>query len=283
MKQCPNCKKTYTEESLSFCIEDGTPLIPVSSPAEESRTAAPEPASTGEAPAGSRDWQAPVYRPPGYNAPPGTGTKRKFWPWVVGILAVVLLGIIGLSIAAAIVIPSLLRAAANKNSTNFNAPADRDRNQNSESNSNSGNFNSSDVNENLNINAKKEEDSTAAPTDEEKVLPELRDLENEWTLANINADKKALDRILADDYVGTSSDGKRQGKAEYINTIVRDTVTEKWEFNELQVTLNGDRATLTGVVRFTVRQQDLPYRFTDKFVWRDGRWQATGSEVSQIK
>ncbi len=26
MKQCPNCKNTYTDESLKFCLADGTPL-----------------------------------------------------------------------------------------------------------------------------------------------------------------------------------------------------------------------------------------------------------------
>ena len=26
MKQCPSCRTTYTDESLSFCLADGTPL-----------------------------------------------------------------------------------------------------------------------------------------------------------------------------------------------------------------------------------------------------------------
>lgn len=27
MKQCPNCRNTYTDDTLQFCLEDGTPLI----------------------------------------------------------------------------------------------------------------------------------------------------------------------------------------------------------------------------------------------------------------
>jgi len=27
MKQCPSCKNTYTDDSLQFCLADGTPLI----------------------------------------------------------------------------------------------------------------------------------------------------------------------------------------------------------------------------------------------------------------
>ena len=27
MKRCPSCNRTYTDVSLNFCLEDGTPLI----------------------------------------------------------------------------------------------------------------------------------------------------------------------------------------------------------------------------------------------------------------
>ena len=27
MKQCPNCRTTYTDDSLQFCLQDGTPLV----------------------------------------------------------------------------------------------------------------------------------------------------------------------------------------------------------------------------------------------------------------
>ena len=30
MKQCPNCKTNYTDDSLQFCLSDGTPLLPLS-------------------------------------------------------------------------------------------------------------------------------------------------------------------------------------------------------------------------------------------------------------
>jgi hypothetical protein len=114
------------------------------------------------------------------------------------------------------------------------------------------------------------------------VLADLTNLENEWTVANINADKKKLNRILADDYVGTSED-KAQGKADYLRTITRDDRIQKWEFNNLKVSLKGDRATLTGILRLKLTDGDDAYQFVDKFVWRDGRWQATSSEVTQVK
>jgi hypothetical protein len=45
----------------------------------------------------------------------------------------------------------------------------------------------------------------------------------------------------------------------------------------------GDRASLDGVIRLQLPDQEAAFRFTDKFVWRDGRWQAVGSEISRIK
>ncbi|HYU97684.1 MAG TPA: nuclear transport factor 2 family protein, partial [Pyrinomonadaceae bacterium] len=146
----------------------------------------------------------------------------------------------------------------------------------SNSNANS-NFNSADSNANT------EEDTTPPPTDEAAVLSTLTDLEQEWTVANINADKKKLDRILADDYVGVT-DGKSEGKAEYLKTIQRDTLIQKWKFEDLKADLSSDRATLTGTLRVEVKDEQgqirpAAFRFTDKFVWRDGRWQATSSEV----
>lgn len=137
-------------------------------------------------------------------------------------------------------------------------------------------------NDNTNETDRTPEVETPAPTDEEQVLAQLRDLENEWTVANLNADKKALARILADDYVGPVTEGgPLQGKTEYINTVERDTRVERWEFNDLEVQLAGDRATLTGKVEFVVQGQEAEFDFVDKFVWRNGRWQATGSEVKR--
>ncbi len=89
--------------------------------------------------------------------------------------------------------------------------------------------------------------------------------------------------LLSDDYVGESSAGKSQGKAEYLKTIEPDQTIQKWEFEDLKVDLVGDRATLTGIIRLQIKDQEVGFNFADKFVWRDGRWQAIGSTVTPIK
>lgn len=165
-----------------------------------------------------------------------------------------------------------------------NAPANANE-SNSNSNSNS---TSNPTNSNANTNNKlSTEDSTPPPTDEAEVLSQLTDLEHEWTAANINADKKKLDRILGDDYVETTS-GRPRGKAEYLKTIKRDTAIQRWNFEDLKVNLKSDRATINGIIRLDVLDEQgqvkpQAFVFTDKFVWRDGRWQATGSEVNALK
>ena len=293
MKRCPTCNRTFTDQNLSFCTDDGTPLLSVDTADDEATLVMPsagegETGSTG--PSGASEPRiVPAYQPPRSYVPPDYPgqSKRRTWPWVLGILAVVFVVFAGLGIAGAILIPKVMRASANRNPSNLNANTAQPNNSNPNLNGRNSNPSSNSADENLNSNDNSNAEDTPPPANEEKVLQDLTDLEHEWTVANINADKKKLDRILADDYVGIS-EGKSQGKAEYLKTITPDTQIQKWNFEDLKVSLKGDRATLTGIIRLEAndergQSQDLAFRFTDKFVWRDGRWQATGSDVTPLK
>ena len=199
MKRCPTCNKTYTDQNLSFCIDDGTPLMPVTGATDETTVVNPSPDQRGgnQSSQGAyvpRDWQAPDYQPPGSSVPPVQQGKRKIWPWILGILAVAFIGIVGLGIVAAILIPRMMRTA-NRNRAVADANVERTNDDNSNFGSNSSNSNSGNLNENTDTSPD-EESTTAPPTDKTQVLAELRDLEHEWTVANINADKQKLDRIL---------------------------------------------------------------------------------------
>src|SRR6267142_3032115 len=288
VKRCPTCKKIFTDQNLSFCTDDGTPLLPVDATDDEATVVRSkgDSATAGSSAPYSESPAAPPYQPPGSYTPSDYAGQRnrKTWPWAVGILAIVFLVVAGLGIAGVILIPRMMRAG-NTNSRNANANVRRlDSNSNLNDQNNNKGSNQNGQNEGNNSAA---EDSSP-PTEENEVLQTLTDLEHEWTVANINADKKKLDRILADDYVGSGPDGKPQGKAEYLRTASRDTAIQNWDFKDLKLSLKGDRATLSGVIRLEVRDergqnQTRAFNFTDKFVWRDGRWQATGSVVSPLK
>jgi ketosteroid isomerase-like protein len=292
VKRCPTCNRTFADEHLTFCVEDGTPLV-TSDPLDDEATvvrSSSEDRDSATGPSGfsgtSRERDSAAYQPPGSYVPRGSYSenKRRTWPWILGILAIVFIVFAGLGIAAAVFIPRLMRAS--NTNTNLNANVERRASSSPNSGNSNSNLNSNSNSAGWNAN-KPEEDTTPPPTDEAEVLSNLTDLEHEWTVANINADIKKLNRILADDYVGTS-EGKAQGKAEYLKTIKRDTVIQKWAFEDLKVSLKGDRATLTGTLQLDVKDEQgqirpVAYRFADKFVWRDARWQATSSEVNPLK
>ena len=247
----------------------------VESPADEVTKVSPS--QGGGSSRAGREPTIMAYQPPRTYTPPGTPpnqSKRKAWPWVLGILALLVLLFAGIGIAAVYFVPKMIREAANDNSI-VNANVNRKDRNNS-------NRNANPLNKNTNENSAIDE-GAPAPTDEQQVLAQLTELEHEWTVANINADKKKLDRILADDYVSEDASGQTHGKAEYLRTIERDTSIQKWDFEDLKVELNGDRASLSGVLRLQVNDKPAAYRFTDKFVWRDGRWQAVGSEVRPLE
>jgi hypothetical protein len=263
VKRCPTCNKTFTDEHLSFCVDDGTPLVTVEPVDDEATVVRPSAESSVAASSPRRAdsaYQPPAYVPPGSSAP----GKRNTWPLLLGTLVIVVLLIGGLGIAAAVLIPRMLSGRSNTNSTNANANLDR-RNLGNE-NSNFRNSNSTNSNEHGNSNAIVAANAPP-PTDREAVLGDLKNLEDEWTVANINADKKKLNTILADDYVGIT-EGRAQGKAEYLKTIERDTAIQHWQFEDLRVTLNGDRASLYGIIRLDVKDQNgqdaqLAFQFTD--------------------
>lgn len=267
MKRCSTCNRTYTDPNLSFCIDDGTPLTTVET---EDESTVVRPRDNEE-----NDWNPVAYRPPAPYVPPGTHDRprRRVWPWVVGIAGAFILGILALSIFAAIRLQRSFRAHENPRIT-VRQPDNSNRSENN-------NSNRAETPSNANSNST-EHANTPPPTDRDQVLAQLKELENDWTVANLNADKKKLDRILADDYAGQESEeGGLQTKAEYIDSIERDTQVEKWEFGDMNLSLTGDRATLSGIITYFVRDRSVSFDFKDRFVWRDGRWQATGAELKR--
>ncbi|MDQ6653380.1 MAG: hypothetical protein M3Y84_11625, partial [Acidobacteriota bacterium] len=106
MKRCPTCNKTFTDQNLSFCIDDGTPLVPVNMSGDDEATvvssSAGNPGSHSTGDSSSGEASVPAYQPPGSYVPPGSSRdvpgqrKRKAWRWVIAILAIVLIVFAGL-------------------------------------------------------------------------------------------------------------------------------------------------------------------------------------------
>jgi len=88
MKQCPNCKTAYADDSMSFCLNDGANLIRVPEAAETVQMSFDKnPARVNVAP----DSVPTYFSPPIPQLPPKNGVS----PIIVGVLGLLLLLAIG--------------------------------------------------------------------------------------------------------------------------------------------------------------------------------------------
>jgi len=273
MKRCATCNRSYDDDTLSFCLEDGTPLIRDSASRADSQETLVTPSPTlptlesglpptqpysqlpGKPTVNASQFNVPVTQ--GYGPPT---RARRTWPWIVAILAILFLLIA--AVVMAIVIPPMLQAS---NSNNDNRPQPTP---------------SRSIGTTTPTPDAAPTERWGVPDDEDEVLSQLTRLEEEWTEANVKGDKEALERVLADEYVG--GDNGRT-KREYIDTLTPDPSIKSWELSDLTVEQDGDRATVKGTLKDETAKGTETYEFTDKFVWRDQRWQAVASKTTRVR
>lgn len=150
MKRCPQCNRTYTDDALSFCLDDGSPLLSTNVPTPS------DPSATVQYPQG-RDTAPPQATiafnpgqapppptPPAWNPMPPPGPqKRSVWPWVLGIGAVLVfmgIGVVILIFAVASITND--NNNNNRNSNNSNKVANKNTNKNTNADETNSNTNS---------------------------------------------------------------------------------------------------------------------------------------------
>src|SRR6185503_14398071 len=140
MKRCPQCNRTYTDDALSFCLDDGSPLVSASAPSSfdpsatvqfpQARETTPQP-TIAYGPGQMPPSQTP---PPQWSPmPPMTPPKRSVWPWILGIGAVLVFMGIGVLI---LVIALASMSGNNNNNANTNANTNTNANANARANRN---------------------------------------------------------------------------------------------------------------------------------------------------
>lgn len=117
--------------------------------------------------------------------------------------------------------------------------------------------------------------------------PALAREAHEYERAQIEGDRAALERLIADDYVLVGGDGSRTGKAEHIAeftapqldlqpVVVREPVEHVW----------SDGAALGGAVDVVGTFDGTPFRQTLRYVdvWalRDGQWRVVYGQATRV-
>ena len=281
MKRCSTCGSTYADDSLGFCLTDGTSLtfVPAQIPQPGSSNfpsrntaAAPTEILPGNAPGQTPappPWPSVPHLWQGAQAATQAAAPRsKASTWIIGAISLVVV-VLGVGLLVYFV---------------------KSGNETTRPSADNGNTNGS---VNLQPSPKPKEDTQttqkpiktdAPPTDKDEVLRQLTTLENEWNNANLKADKAAVTRILADEFRGVAGDGTVEDKEQYLANMRANTDIKTLTLSDLNVSLMGNNAVMTGLNTAKFKKgADQVYRFTDTFIWRDGRWQAISSQATRVK
>ena len=122
------------------------------------------------------------------------------------------------------------------------------------------------------------------PTGQAKDEATLIQIEQTWAAALEKQDVSALMCILADEFEDAGPNGNLNGRAE---TLARADhhPGQHHELSELHARIYGDYAYIRGVARAVSTTPGAPLdkvRFTDVYVYREGRWQCVAAQESRF-
>jgi ketosteroid isomerase-like protein len=114
----------------------------------------------------------------------------------------------------------------------------------------------------------------------------LQVMEQAWLNAEKNHDAAAFEKIVADDWIAITPDGKSQTRIERAAEI-KAAHTTSATMGNMKVRVFGDTAVVTGtddeVIMESGKKSTDHYVWTDVFVKRNGEWLAVASQTAQIK
>ena len=113
-------------------------------------------------------------------------------------------------------------------------------------------------------------------------------LEHLWNAAQLNRDEQALQGMIADSFVDTEWDGEVSERGKFLADIKDpkfkpDLVT----IQDVKVNLYHNAAVVTGGYHTRGSFNGKPYnhfgRFTDTWIFEDGKWECVASHTSLLK
>ena len=115
------------------------------------------------------------------------------------------------------------------------------------------------------------------PTDLQTII----DGERAWGQAYVHGDVAAIDRLLADDFIGVDTRGKRYDKASVLTDVRTLPYTTSDDVTNIVVRFHGDTAVAQGdehEVGPAPEKQPLERVFTDTWVRLNGQWRIVAAE-----
>lgn len=126
------------------------------------------------------------------------------------------------------------------------------------------------------------------PAKGSSVSEAVKQLEHDWTDAMKAGDADKLSEILADDWTGLGSDGKKSTKQSYLADVKSGaSKLESFEFGPMDVKVLGNVAVVQGsdTEKSTTKGKDSSGKWVwmDVFVKRADKWVAVRSQSAMVK
>ena len=122
----------------------------------------------------------------------------------------------------------------------------------------------------------------------QQIQQELTTIENEVLHANETCDRKVFERVEAEEFIFVDSRGGITTRQEDLDGMKDCKPKElRPELADIRVQVHGETAIFNAKLTETVHKADGTtasgtFRFTDVFVWRDGRWQMVLGQSTRI-
>jgi len=113
-------------------------------------------------------------------------------------------------------------------------------------------------------------------------------MEHLWNEAQVNRDARVLDAMIGSEFVNTEYDGEVSDKAKFLADIKDPQFKPaSLTIQDVKVSMYADAAVVVGIYHTKGTYQGKPYehfgRFTDTWVYTDGRWQCVASHTSLLR
>jgi hypothetical protein len=130
--------------------------------------------------------------------------------------------------------------------------------------------------------------ATAQKSRDDSQETKLLVMEHLWNEAQVNRDSRALDGMIGANFINTEYDGEVSDKTKFLADI-KDPQFKPTNLaiQDVKVNMYGDSAVVAGIYHTKGTFQGRPYehfgRFTDTWVFTEGRWQCVASHTSLLK